>query len=429
MNPIQVTRIAANFSVISEFMPHIPSAALGLFINHGSRNESEENQGICHLIEHMLFKGTKNKSANEIASAIESAGAVLDGFTTKETSGIYCRYPADKFDLMVHLISELVTQSSFDKVALEREKNIIEAEIKESEDDPHEQVFNLLFEVLFQNHPFAHPITGKIETIRSITKERLEDYYHNHFLKSKVCISGAGNINHNELVNKLSIKNHISNSPNIPPIIAPLSEPERTFLIQQRDDLTQIHAAAASFTYSFSDPRRYALTIINNILGGTMSSRFFQRLREQEGLVYTISSFIDLYSDIGLIGGYYITDINNYERTEFAGIEVAMKLKQEGVTQEEFTRAINYNKAMVAIGAENPMSRMIRNAQNELILGKTLTVEESIANYDRLSIDDVNEATEEIRPEKYSVAAIGQSKQIEKSIRKVPSAGKIIVKN
>jgi len=429
MNPIQVTRIGANFSIISEFMPHIPSAALGLFINHGSRNESKENQGICHLIEHMLFKGTKTKSAQDISSLVESAGAVIDGFITKETSGIYCRYPVDKFDLMVHLIGELISQSTFDKTELEREKNIIEAEIKESEDDPHEQVFNLLFEVLFYDHPFAHSIAGKIETVRSITKERLEDYFHNHFLKSKVCISAAGNINHTELVEKLTRKSHILHTMNQPVVLTPPLERERTFLIQERSDLTQIHVAAASFTYGYSDPRRYALIIVNNILGGTMSSRFFQRLREQEGLVYTISSFVDFYSDIGLIGGYYITDANQYDQTARAGLNVAIHLKQDGVTDEEFERSINYSKAMVAINAENPMSRMIRNAQNQIILDKTITVEESIVNYDRLTKEEVNQATEQLRPDKHSVAIIGPAKQVEESMNKLARTGKIIIKN
>ena len=429
MHNIQTTEINPNFTVVSEFMPNIPSAALGVFLSHGSRYENKENQGITNMISQMLFKGTLTKSAKEISYIIESAGAILDSFTTKETSGIYCRYHADQFDLMTDLISEILSQAAFDKQELEREKNVIEQEIAESFEDPHEHVFNLLFEVLFNGHPLSYPITGTVETIRSITRDQLIDYYHNRFLKSKVCISAAGKVNHKELVEKLAFKNHILQTTNLITVIKPSTNTERTFLIQNRPDLTQIHVAVASFTIPYSDSRRYALTILNNILGGTMSSRFFQRLREQEGLAYTISSIIDLYSDIGIFGGYYITDANNYDRAAKVSLEVAMKLKQDGITNEEFERAINFSKGMLAISAENPMSRMIRNAKNELLFGRTIPIEESIADFDNLKIDDINKLTEEIKPDKYSIAIIGKAKQIEESIARLPRPGKVVVRN
>lgn len=429
MPDIQTTEINSNFTVTSEFMPNLPSAALGLFFANGSCNENHSNQGITNLIEHMLLNGTKKKSAKDISYLIESNGAVLDSFTTKETSGIYCRYHADKFDIMTDLIEEIMSQSTFDEKELEREKNVIEQEISETLEDPHEHVFNLLFEELFNKHPLSFPITGTIETVRSITKDQLVNYYYNQFLRSKICISAAGKVNHNELVEKLTLKPHISHTANLTVAKTPLTEPERTFLIQNRPDLTQIHVAAASFTIPYSDSRRYGLTVLNNILGGTMSSRFFQQLREQEGLVYTISSFLDLYSDIGLIGGYYITDANNYDHVAKVGMEVGMKLKQDGITDEEFERAINFSKGMLAIGAENPMSRMIRNAKNQLLLGHAIPIEESIANFDRLTKNDVNEMASEIRPDKHSVAIVGKAKPIEESLRKLTRPGKIIVRN
>jgi predicted Zn-dependent peptidase len=429
MHNIQTTDINPNFTVISEFMPNISSAALGVFFFHGSRYENKENQGITNMISQMLFKGTLTKTAKEISYIIESAGAVLDNFTTKETSGIYCRYHADQFDLMVDLIGELISQSTFDKQELEREKNVVEQEIAESFEDPHEHVFNLLFEVLLNDHPLSYPITGTVETIRSITRDQLNDYYHNRFLRSKVCISAAGKVNHKELVEKLALKNHILQTTNPIKINKPSTDIERTFLIQNRPDLTQIHVTAASFTIPYSDSHRYELIILNNLLGGTMSSRLFQRIREEEGIVYTISSFVDLYSDIGIMGVYYVTDVNNYERVVKTGTEVVMKLKQDGITNEEFERAINLSKGMLAIGAENPMSRMIRNAKNKLLLGRVIPIEESIVNFDNLKIDDINKLTEEIKPDKYSIAIVGKAKQIEESLAKLTRPGKVIVRN
>ena len=429
MHNIQTTKINPNFTVVSEFMPNLSSAALGVFLSHGSRYENKENQGITNMISQMLFKGTLTKTAKEISYIIESAGAVLDSFTTKETSGIYCRYHADKFDLMTELISEIISQVTFDEQELEREKNVVEQEIAETFEDPHEHVFNLLFEALFNDHPLSFPITGTVETIRSITRDQLNDYYHNRFLRSKVCISAAGKVNHKELVEKLVLKNQILQTTN--PITAnkPSTDTEWPFLIQNRPELTQIHVAAATFTIPYSNQHRYGLTVLNNILGGTMSSRLLQRMREKEGIVYTFSSFIDLYSDIGLLGVYYITDADNYGRVTKAGMEVIIKLKQDGITNEEFDCAINFSKGMLVIGAENPTSRMIRNAKNELLLGRVIPIEESIANFDNLKIDDINKLTEDIKPDKYSLAIIGKAEQIVELSAKIAGSGKVVVRN
>jgi len=324
---------------------------------------------------------------------------------------------------MTDLIGDLISQSTFDERELEREKNVIEQEIAESLEDPQEMVFNLLFKVLFNDHPIAYPITGKTEIIRSITRDQLIDYYHNHFLKSKVCISAAGKIDHNALVKKLAQNSHLSLTVNPKPINQPPVVSKQTFLIQNRSNLTQIHVAGASATIPYTDPRRYGLTILNNI----MNWRYFDRLREDEGLVYTISTFTDLYSDIGLIGEYFITEVDNYYAAVKAGLELAMKLKSDDITDDEFKRAVNFSKGMLAIGAENPMSRMIRNAKNQLLLGHVISVDEAIANFDQYTKNEVNRMTEEIRPDQHSTAIIGNAKKVEEIMQRLSRPGKIII--
>lgn len=428
MHNILSTEINPNFTIISENMPHLSSAALGVFFAHGSRYESKKNQGISHLIEHMLFKGTKKKSAKDISIIIESAGAILDGFTSKETCGIYTRYFADNFDVIMDLLSEIVSSSKFDAGDLEKEKNVIEQEITESLEDPREHVFTLLFEILFPEHPLSYPTVGTVRTIQSITRNDLVDYYYNKILPSKVCISAAGKVNHDQVVEKFSKKKYVLYAKAPPVTQSPKIDIARVVIVQNRPDLTQIHVVAAELTFSYKDDRRYGLTVMNNILGGTMSSRLFQRLREKEGLVYTVSSIIDLYSDIGVLGAYYVTDVKNFQRVTTAGLEEAMKLKQSGITQKEFERTINFCKGMSAIGAENPMSRMIRNANNQLLLEKVIPIEESIAAYNRLTIDDINNLTAEIKPTEYSAAIIGQVSQIEPFMKQARGSSSVIVK-
>jgi len=429
MSNIQITKINPNFSVVTDNIPHLASAALGVFLSHGSRYETKENQGITHMIQHMLFKGTKNKSAKDIASLTESAGAVLDGFTSRETSGIYCRYFADSFDLMMDLVGELISQSEFDINELEKEKNIIENEINASLEDPQEQVFLLLYEAMFKEHPLSFLTLGNYESVRSMTREKIVDYYHNNFLRSEVCISAAGKIDHNKLVDRLIASDYLLFIPKPSQLQTPPTKIERTSIVQNRPDLTQVHVCSGQFTHPYKDQRRYGLNVLDYILGGSSSSRLFHRIRELEGLVYLIDSFLELYSDVGIMGAYYVTDINNFERVSIAGLEEVIKLQQYGLTTEELERGVNFCKAMFVIGTEDPMSRMIRNARNMILLGNPISIDEAIAGYERLTMNDINMLVAELKPAEYFSSAVGQAPHIKVVSEVIKMTTKLIVKN
>jgi len=427
MSDIQITKINPYFSVITEYISDFPSVAIGVFFQHGSRNETAEMNGISHLIEHMLFKGTKNKTAKDIAYISESAGAVIDGFTTREISGIYCRCLASEFDKMLDLMSEIISLPLFDPNGLEKEKQVIAQEIAESLDDPQEQVFALLFEALFQNHPLSFSSVGKVDTINKLTHDVIADYYFMKFLPSKVCISAAGNIGHLKLVDKLQLKSHQILASNPIPIIRPNIDTERTTIIQTRCNLTQLYAAAASPTFSYRDEERYGMIVLNNIWGGAMSSRLFQRVREQEGLAYSIFSFVDFYSDIGILGAYFVSDVKNQEKIYRCGYEETIKLQKDGITQAEFDNAINSCKGMLTLSSEDSMSRMIRNAKNDLLLNRCVSTEESILKFEQLSIDKVNALTVAL-PGEYSVANVGPIDQLD-YLKQSGGPQKVIVKD
>jgi predicted Zn-dependent peptidase len=414
---IKVTEIKPGFSIVTETMPNLESASIGIFFSCGSRFESESEQGINHLIEHMFFKGTDKRNAGDIAKFAEGNGAVIDGFTTKETSGIYCRYFAKNLDDITSLIDEIITSSKFDPDLIEKEKNIIFNEISDSEDNPHEYLFELLNRALFDKHPLAHPISGTIDTVDRLSTQAVRDYYYEKFLTSRVCISAAGKIDHNQLLDKLQIKNNrlFASKPNL--ITKPDINIPKVRIMKSRTDLSQLYAAAADFTFSYRDEERYGMILLNNIWGGSMSSRLFHRVREQEGLVYSIFSFIDLYSDIGLMGAFYISDPKNQSRVFECGYEETIKLKEHGVTQSELERAINYCKSLLVLGSEDPMSRMIRNAKHQLLLNRMVTIEESIAQFEKYDIDTINELTKQL-PLNYSVvnvSPVDQSDEIKKS--------------
>lgn len=405
MNEIKVTDIRPNITIVTEAMPNLESAAIGIFFLSGSRNEESSEQGINHLIEHMLFNGTNKRNAGDIAKFIESKGAIIDGFTTKEISGIYCRYFASNFNDITNLINEIIESSNFDADLIEKEKSIILNEISESQDNPDENVFLLLYQALFGKHPMGFPIAGSAESVQALSRQQIFDYYHEKFLTSRICISAAGKIDHNQLVDAFQFKYLPSMTEKYPAVIHPDKNIERVRIIKTRKDLNQLYSAAGAFTYSYREDERYGMILLNNIWGGSMSSRIFHRVREQEGLVYSIFSFIDLYSDIGIIGAFYNSEPKNQNRILTCGLEETIRLKEQGVTQTELERAVNYCKSLLVLSNEDPMSRMIRHAKHRLLLDRVVGIEESIKKFEAYDVDKMNALFNQL-PIEYSVANI-----------------------
>ncbi len=416
MENIQKTKINNNIQLITEEIPFLNSASLGIFFNQGSRNEKKDIQGITHLIEHMLLKGTKYKTATEISHFVESRGSIIDAFTGKESTGIYSRFLVDNscFESMADLLCEIVIDSVFDEQELEKEKNVIFQEILESQEDPSDCAFSLLFTALFPNHPLSFQIAGTLDTIQNINRNYLVAHYHHNHLSSKICIVAVGKVNHNENVNKFKDKFSILSSAEITKnsFFTP-AQPQYAVGIQPRTDLNQVYCVLGTDTFSYSDKRKYALSVINTALGGSLSSRLFQRLREKEGLVYTISTFGDLYVDIGVWGLYFITDNKNLTRVLNIIFEENQKLRREKLTQKEFELAVNFCKGSLVLGLENPMSRMMRIGKNELLLNEIIPIEETLNRYTQLTLDDVNSIIDEVIKPNFSAGIVGPINELE----------------
>lgn len=410
MENIQKTPLNHNIQLITEVLPYLNSAALGIFFYQGARNEDLKSQGITHLIEHMLFKGTKYKNATDISYLVESRGSIIDAFTGKEMTGIYSRFLVDNacFDMMSDLLCEIVQDSVFNEQELEKEKNVIFQEILESQEDPSDCAFSLLFNALFFDHPLSFQIAGTLETVQNFNRDHLMNYYYRNHLNSKICVVAVGNVSHKEGVAKF--QNRLANLPitEKPTQLLPTPpQPQYAVSIQPRTDLNQVYCALGTDTFSFQDERKYALSVINTVLGGSLSSRLFQRLREKEGLVYTVSTFGDLFVDIGVWGLYFITDNKNLARVLSIIFEENQKLRKEKLTKKEFELAVNFCKGSLVLGLENPMSRMLRIGKNELLLNKIVSIEESLNRYNQLKLDEVNSLIDEVIKPDFSAGIVG----------------------
>jgi len=405
---IQTTQINNRITLVTEEMPGLQSAVMGFFIGTGSRYENKKQQGLTHLIEHMFFKGTIKKSAQDISRKVESLGATIDGFTSKEIAGMYFHYLAENFEQLFDLFFEIKQEVEIDEQELEKEKSVILQEITESYENPQEYAYQLLTEIMFPDHPLSFPVGGTPETIKSFTRDDLIQEYQLNSMNRHVCISVAGKVNHTQILDKL-ISANFNQLPQgqVTPPDKPPHNIERAMIFQSRPDLKQVHTLVGFLTIPLKDKRRYALTVLNNIIGGTQSSRANQVLREQEGLFSTVFTFLDLYSDIGLWCSYHISDIKNREKALMTAFGEVIKLKKGGITKEEFTRSVNYCKGMLALANEDPGSRMNRNAQNVLLVGNPVSVEESITAFDNLTFDYVNSLVEMFEMEKYSAAIVG----------------------
>ncbi|MCX7785856.1 MAG: insulinase family protein [candidate division WOR-3 bacterium] len=420
MENIQKTQINRNIQIITEEVQYLNSASLGIFFYQGSRNEEKDNQGITHLIEHMLLKGTKNKSATDISYLVESRGSIIDAFTSKEITGVYSRFLVDNscFDFMADLLCEIITDSVFDEQELAKEKNVIVQEILESQEDPSDAAFSLLFEALFPQHPLSFQIAGTLNSIQTINRDYLVSYYRNNHLNTKICVVAVGKVAHEENVSKFQSKLTELSAKDVSHRQC-LTPPKSQYAlgIQPRNDLNQVYCVLGNITFSYQDERKYALSVINTALGGSLSSRLFQRLREKEGLVYTISTFGDLYVDIGVWGLYFITDNKNLSRVINIIFEENKKLKKEKLSQKELELAINFCKGNLVLGLENPMSRMMRIGKNELLLNRVVSIKESLDQYTRLSLDEVNDIIDDVININFAGGIVGPIN--EQEIRKI----------
>lgn len=366
----------------------------------------------------MLFKGTKNLSAQEISYTIESMGGTLDGFTSRDFTGIYARVASEHLPRVTDLLCEMTSQSKFGEEELKREKRVVKEEIKSSVENPQDLVVDLLFEILYHPHPLGFPITGKESTVDSITKAELLSYYQSHYTLNNMVVVGVGGLNRELLMESIKDKLPLKREETIQRERVSLSD-RRVKAVKKRE-LSQVYMAIALPTFGFKDSRRYTLSVLSTGLGGGMSSRLFTRLREDEGLVYSVSSFTELFEDTGFLCICFITDKKNLDRVMGIILKEMEDIERKGFKKREFSTAKNLTIGSMLLGLENPTSRMLRMAKHIFSYNRIIPIEKSLEKYQEVNEERVMALIKETFPSSHLyLSAVGpvEDKELERFLR------------
>lgn len=410
-NKIIQNQVNPAVKIIAEKIPKFYSFSMGFFINHGSRDESVEDNGITHLIEHMLFKGTSRKSALEIVKMMESLGGAFDAYTTKENLIIITKFLSEHISLVFELIAEILLESKIDSAELNKEKSVVLEEIKSSDDDPGDTAFELFFRTLLPDHALGRPIAGTIESIKNINAPRTKNYYR-ELLNREMIIALSGNYDYEQIAG-LAKKRFASNV---------LSKPERTMprfnlgrtAAEHRKEVSQVHFVFGTHGVEYSSQQHYILSVMNTAFGGGMSSRLFQGLREKDGLVYHVQSFLDFYCDCGITGFYFICDKNNVAKIVQRLKSIFKDIANQGFNKEEIDRAKTYLSGNLLLSLESSTSRMLRLARESVYTQEVASVDEVVAKINSVTEDQVNSTIYAfLQPAHYTIAAVGPTNEKE----------------
>jgi len=407
---INRTVLPNEIRVLSEKIPHVRSCAIGVWVTRGSRHESEETLGIYHLLEHMVFKGTEKRTAKDIAYQLESVGGSLNAFTEHEYTCYHARILDEHLNLALELISDLLLNSVFDEHELEKEKQVVFEEMKNLQDTPDEMVHQLFRESIWGDGPLGRSGLGTDETISAITAQVLREHIGNEYSSNRLVVAVAGNVDHQELVD--SIGNYFDlpgpngrSSADETDVDVPLQDPTQAHFTS---DISQTHLCMGTVTFSHSHRLRFPLLVLNSALGGGMSSKLFQTIREREGLAYSVYSFQQFYEDTGFGGTYVGVEPVNVERTVDLVLTEYRDVLKNGLAQEELDGSKNQLIGQLMIGLESTNARMYRLAGYELNGEDFLSMDEVIRRVKDVSMDHIKEVAQiALAPERLWRVSLG----------------------
>jgi predicted Zn-dependent peptidase len=369
--------------VLTERMEHLRSVAMGVWIKSGSRCEPAETNGISHFVEHMLFKGTRSRTAQHIAREMDSIGGNLDAFTGKETICFNVKSLADHVPIALDVLTDLVLNPIFADTDIERERGVILEEIKIDEDNPDVLVHELFTQSFWRNHPLGWPILGTTETVAKLDQKSLFDYHGDRFHGGNMVFSAAGNLDHDHFAQAVAAKFFgLAGGATLHELSAP--EASARVVLRNKRSLEQVQICLGVPAPPITDDSRYATLILNTVLGGGMSSRLFQTIREERGMVYSIYSDLSPYRDTGTLCVYAGTSAGKALEVVDLILGEFAKLKQETLSQEELTRAKDQVKGNILMGLESSNARMANLARQEMYFHNFMTVEEVIARIDEV---------------------------------------------
>jgi predicted Zn-dependent peptidase len=391
---INKTVLDNGIRILTKKMPHTRSVSMGVWVNVGARDETQDESGLSHFIEHMIFKGTRKRNAFQIAKEFDAIGGHTNAFTTMENTCYHAKVMDTHTETMVDILSDIFLNSVFDPQEIERERPVILQEIGMVEDSPDEYVHVLTGRNFWGDNALGRSILGKKENIESFDSDILKTYFQRLYQPDRIVVSVAGNIEHDHFINLVgSAFKSIDPGDGLPERITP--ESRSTVDLTYRK-LEQVHICLSTKGLAISDPQRYAFSLLNTILGGNMSSRLFQEIREKRGLAYAVYSFISSHVDTGMFGVYLGVDPKRARETTQLILNEIDKLKTETVDSSELKGAIEYTKGSLLLASESTDNQMVRTAQNEIHFGRDIPLQDVLEKVDSVTQDEIRDLANNI---------------------------------
>jgi predicted Zn-dependent peptidase len=405
---IQVTRLDSGLTIVTERMDRVETVSFGAYVGTGTRHETEAENGVSHFLEHMAFKGTERRTAAEIAEEIEAVGGHINAYTAREQTAYYVKVLKEDTVLAADIIGDILTHSSFDPEELERERGVILQEIGQANDTPDDIIFDHFQEAAYPSQPMGRPVLGTEAGIRAMPRATLMSYMRRHYAASNVVIAAAGALEHEAIVDLA--RAHFADLPSDP---APSAESGRYRGGEFREDrdLDQVHIVLGFPAVGYGDPDYYPTLLLSTLLGGGMSSRLFQEIREKRGLVYSIYSFAQPYMDGGLFGVYAGTGESEAEELIPVALDELRKV-QVTVTEAELARARAQVKASLLMSLESTGSRCEQLARQLQVFGRVVPTAETVAKITAVTTEDVVRAASNLFRAAPTLATMGPAKRV-----------------
>jgi predicted Zn-dependent peptidase len=402
-----LTTLPGGTKIISEFIPHVKSFTLGFWFDVGARDESLRNNGISHFIEHMLFKGTKKRTAKMIAEEIESSGGYLNAFTSKEHTCYYSKGLTENLGRTFSVLSDLIQNPLFKENHIRKESGVVIDELKDIDDNPEELLYDKFEEIIFNGNRLSYPVIGKETNIKNFNSEDLFSFHSSNYNTAGLMVVASGNVKHDELI-KLTEK-YITY--------------RKSKYRRSRDkfnykkvkdafidkDVQQVHTIIGRATYGYNDNRRVAVRFLSALIGEGSSSRLFLAVREKLGITYQINSFLNSYNDTSAFGVYFSTNLNQYARVIEIIFKEFKRLKEIPVSERELKKVKEYLKGGMLLSLESTTNRMMRIANSILYYDRVISVEEYLSKIDKIREEDVQKTANELLNESKLIKVILKS--------------------
>jgi predicted Zn-dependent peptidase len=404
---IQKAELANGLVVVTEKMPHVRSISVGIWLGTGSRGESPAHNGIAHFIEHMVFKGTERRTAEQIAQSVDSIGGMMDAFTAKEMTCFNVKVLDEHLPVAFDVLADLVLRPRFDDADVVKEKQVVLEEIKMDEDNPESVIHEMFTQNFWRGHSLGLPILGTPDTVPQFSRSSILDFFKSWYAPENTVITAAGNLEHSRLVELVT--QEFGGMPRANAVAARMV-PDTHSGIDQRDkkELEQVHLVLGVPSYHLAHERRYAASLLNIILGSGMSSRLFQNIRERQGLAYAIFSELSPYTDTGVLSVYAGTSRESVEQLIRSVVDEFRAIRKEAVSAEELRRAKDHLKGSMMLSLESTSSRMSNLARMAMYFNRFLSLDEMLDSIEKVTREQVLEIAQDFfHPGKITLTVLG----------------------